>query len=513
MNADDDRRSGGDEPSLPAENREGTSGAGTRSEDPLHRIRAEREAEELRGLREQGKALLHLLHQLLRNFQLYDQDNAIFDRPLQEFLQLLRGVYTQLGEVRLLLVEGQPYLGDLRLRTDASTATTTLFLQAWLEGLGVGGWSFAPPPGVEDLRGVLADLAVLRGSTEDSTEQMRLWVTSRDAGWVAPIAPQRFREAGEELLDEDDTEQVADLFRQGIDATEQYFGMLDRTGIGPTLMARKAVNVLVDLTLLDSERALSANLLRDRENSLYTHSLHVAVMSMTLGKELGLDRELLAELGLCGLFHDAGFSQLPSDDGDELDAGFLIDLHPLTGFRLQLGQRGFHPSRLLRALVNLEHHLAVGQRGEQDWDVARRPVHPFSRIVAVADAYVTLSTNTPTRPALSPPVALQEIWDHRGTILDPLVVQALVNFLGLYPYGTLLEINDGSLAVVVRGGRDAESFDRPTILAIRGATALRKGRMYDLARAARDRLHVVRICDAGEEGLDLSGVILGAPPS
>ena len=354
---------------------------------------------------------------------------------------------------------------------------------------------------------------MFRGAQEDGLQKLRAWVVERGFDWASPLPPHRFREAGEEELDDDEGGgKIPEVFRQGLDATQQYFGMLSRAGVGPTLMARKAINVLVDMTLRDSDRAMSTNLLSDRDHSLYTHSVHVAVLSMALGKVLGVPRASLAELGLCGMFHDTGLSALPleaEDDEEGIDPQTLLAMHPLTGFRAQLGRRGFHPSRMLRAVVNLEHHLGFGQRGTEGWDVPKRPLHPFSRIVAVAEAYVTLTTDTPARPALLPPDALTEIWRHRGTAFDPLVVQALVNQLGRYPAGTLVEINDGSLAAVVRCGGDAEKFDRPTVRVVRAGQALRKGLLYDLTRVPRNRLHVVRSCEPADVGMEIGEVIVG----
>lgn len=480
--------------------------------DPIHRLREEREAEKLQELRDVGRTALHLLHQLQRNFQLYEAENAVFKRPLEEFEQALNTLYGQLGEVRLLLVEGQPYLGDLRLRADSTNAATISFLENWMNNLGIGGWSFAPPPSGNALREFFGRVALESSSGEGALERIQAWLLERGFDWVRPLPPHRFRETDEEVLDDEEGARIPDVFRQGIDATQQYFGMLGRTGIGPTLLARKAVNVLVDLTLKDGERALSTNLLADREHGLYTHSLHVAVLSMALGKALEVPRGLLAELGLCGMFHDSGLSELPmQDEGDDegIDPDTLLAMHTLTGFRAQLGRRGFHTSRLLRAVVNLEHHLAMGQRGQQDWDDPGRPLHPFSRIVAVAEAYVTLTTDTPSRPAMPAAAALDELWHQRGAMFDPLVVQALVNLLGRYPSGTLVELNDGSLAVVVRCGGDAEGFDRPTVRALRSGKALRKGLMYDLKRVPSDKLRVIRVCTPADEGFAETAVFLG----
>ncbi len=76
--------------------------------DPLLRVREERESEEIKLLREQGRAALNLLSQLVRNYQLYSADNAIFQRPLEDLHAQLCELFDRLGEVRLVVVEGQP---------------------------------------------------------------------------------------------------------------------------------------------------------------------------------------------------------------------------------------------------------------------------------------------------------------------------------------------------------------------------------------------------------------------
>ena len=199
--------------------------------DPIHRLREEREAAELQELREHGRGAIHTLHQLLRNFQLYEPDNAVFERPLREFDQSLRSLNARLGEVRLLLVEGQPYLGDLRLRSDSTSAATISFLESWMDDLGIGGWVFTPAPDSEALRTFFGQLAAFRGRQQDGLQKLRAWVEEREFDWASPLPPHRFREAGEEKLDDGvGGAKIPEIFRQGLDATQQYFGMLSRAG-------------------------------------------------------------------------------------------------------------------------------------------------------------------------------------------------------------------------------------------------------------------------------------------
>jgi hypothetical protein len=48
-----------------------------------------------------------------------------------------------------------------------------------------------------------------------------------------------------------------------------------------------------------------------------------------------------------------------------------------------------------------------------------------------------------------------------GTVNDPVLFQVFVNVMGAYPPGTLLQLDDGRVAVSVSGARDAASFAQP----------------------------------------------------
>ncbi len=479
--------------------------------DPLLKIRQERESGEIREIREQGRLLINVLYQLVRNFQIYEPSNTVFERPLEEFDRIVRDLYGRVGEAQLLLVEGQPYLGDLRIRQDSTNATLIAFLVEWLHGLGLGGWSFSPPPDLGRARSFFFEVARMRPQSDDPVAELRAWVAEHGHDWASPHPPQRFKEEGEEELEDRGATaaRAAHVFEHGVQAVRGFFGMLEKAGIGSALAARKAINSIVDMSGEGGQYALAISLLTDLDNPLFTHSMHVANLSVAIGRHLGIPRELLAELGLCGLFHDTGFGELPPDFGWARDADPEVraENHPLLGFRVQLRQRGYHEGRMLRAVVNLEHHLEIFHRGQDAWDDPRVAIHPFSRIVAVADAYDTLCSDTSSRRGMLPPEALQEIWKGRGTRFDGVVVQALANIMGRYPFGTLLELDDGSLAVVVDRPRDAGGFARPVVRVASGGQRLADGELCDLGSVAESELAIVGVLDPRDRGVDLVEVL------
>jgi len=475
--------------------------------DPLLRIREEKESEEIKQLRESGRLALNLLAQLIRNFQLYGADNAVFVKPLTDFEQVLRELFGRLGEVRLLVVEGQPYLGELRIRVDTSTTTAVTFLASWLERHGLGGWSFSPPPDSDALRAFLALVARARFKGDDPVEYARSWLLRAGFDWMEPIPPQRFREEGEEVTGPGATSpDMSHVFAHGVSAIRGFFGMLGKAGVGSVLDARKAVQSMVDMAVDERRNTLALGLMAELDDPLLTHSMHVANLAVAIGRQLEVPRALLAELGLCGLLHDTGFCDLPDDLGELPDQEFevvrIMD-HPVLGFRLQIRHRGYHSGRLLRAVVNLEHHLEYAGERRAAWDEPSRPIHPFSRVVAVADAYDTLLTDTASRKAMLPTAALREIWRGKGVRFDPVVVQALVNIMGLYPFGSVLQLSDGSLAVVVAQGASREAFSRPGVRVLAAGGRLRKHETVDLSRIPTGDLGVVDILDPNAMGIDL----------
>ena len=474
--------------------------------DPLLRIQQERESEEIRELRETGRAAMHLLAQLLRNFQLYNADNVIFERPLAEFDRVLRLLIGRLGEVRLVVVEGQPYVGDLRIRVDSASVSNVAFLDQWLRDRGLGGWCFTPPPSFDALQAFLALVARTRFGKEGRLERARTWLGQTGFTWMEPIPPQRFREEGEEYFDSAANPRATQVFEHGVSAIRGFFGMLGKTGVGPVLDARKAVQYMVDLAIEDQPNTLALGLMAELGDPLLSHSMHVANLSVAIGRTLGVPRHLLAELGLCGLLHDTGFGDLPPDMGQnsELDSELsrIMD-HSVLGFRMQIRQRGYHIGRLFRAVVNLEHHLEIAGTRQQAWDDPNRPIHPFSRIVAVAEAYDTMLTDTASRTAMLPTQAIREVWRGRGTRFDAVVVQALVNIMGLYPFGSVLQLSDGSIAVAVAQGVSPDSFDRPEVRVLRAGERLLHNETYDLSGITESSIHVQDVLDPRSMGIDL----------
>ncbi len=70
------------------------------------------------------------------------------------------------------------------------------------------------------------------------------------------------------------------------------------------------------------------------------------------------------------------------------------------------------------------------------------------RMAAIVDTYDAMTSDRPYRPALSPALALRQLYAQGGSDFDPMLVASFVKTVGVYPVGTLVLLESGHLAVV-----------------------------------------------------------------
>jgi hypothetical protein len=151
---------------------------------------------------------------------------------------------------------------------------------------------------------------------------------------------------------------------------------------------------------------------------------------------------VLQDLGTAALYHDCGYAAGgPGGSG----AAVAFERHAAVGARLLLRQKGFHEAKTRRLLAILQHHRD-----------ANDPLGAslFGRVLRVAEDYDALSRRSGQLP---PTMALAAMLKWARTRYDPVLLQLLVNELGAYPPGTLLQLPDGR---VVRSALPALHPDR-----------------------------------------------------
>lgn len=97
--------------------------------------------------------------------------------------------------------------------------------------------------------------------------------------------------------------------------------------------------------------------------------------------------------------------------------------------------------------VVLEHHERFDGSG-YPYRMAGDDISSAGRMAAIVDTYDAMTSDRPYRRALSPSAALRQMYQKGGALFDPELVAAFVRTIGVYPVGTLVQLESGHLAVV-----------------------------------------------------------------
>lgn len=222
-------------------------------------------------------------------------------------------------------------------------------------------------------------------------------------------------------------------------------GAIDRVGLGLLTGGLFEANRRLIRRLKTSYAALRNDLayvagvltaaVESRDPYTEGHMQRVSLYSVRIARRLGLKDDEIEDVRLSALLHDIGKLGVPDS--------ILFKPEPLRGEDLEkmrahsaIGARIAEKAGVLRSAVPVI--LAHQERFDGSTD-GPYPGYPQglkgeeiplpSRIIAVADAYDTMTTNRPYRKALGRERAVAVLRDERGRQFDPVVVDAFLSDL------------------------------------------------------------------------------------
>ncbi len=200
---------------------------------------------------------------------------------------------------------------------------------------------------------------------------------------------------------------------------------------------------------MDDNLLLKMHQLQSYDDNTYKHCLRVAMMSVTIGKQLGLTKEKLRDLAQAALLHDIGKRMLPIEiirkPGKLTDAEFAeIKKHPSLGYRLLKEHGGYSQDVMNAVLMHQEKYDGTGY----PLHFKGNKISYLARIITVADVYDALTSNRPYRQPWSVAEAEEFMMGGSYTHFDYDIIIAFLAAFAPYPVGTMVKLSDGRQAIV-----------------------------------------------------------------
>ncbi len=219
----------------------------------------------------------------------------------------------------------------------------------------------------------------------------------------------------------------------------------------------EAVEDVGGMLTRNRDAVMALTLIKNFDEYTYTHSVNVCVIALAIADALGLSGPEKTEIGVAGLLHDVGKTQLALDlirkPGKLTPAEFAeIRKHPEEGFVLLGKMSHIRPDS---AYMVREHHMRYDRQGYPTLG-PEYAIHPRSQIIAVADCYDALTTMRSYQAARAPLEALEIMENIAGQSIDGNLLAVLKNVMGAYPIGTLVRLSSMEVGVVTAVGPHGE---------------------------------------------------------
>jgi putative nucleotidyltransferase with HDIG domain len=209
------------------------------------------------------------------------------------------------------------------------------------------------------------------------------------------------------------------------------------------------------------------------------HALNVTVIALLMGRAFGLPRAELEDLGVGALLHDIG--KLEPERGRHRDGPLgsaeqrLDEDHVARGVAMA-GRMGLTGGATL--VVAQHHEHADGSGFPLRLNIDR--MSPGARIVALVNRYDNLCN--PPRPseARTPHESLSLLFAQGKTKFDTAVLGAFIKMMGVYPPGSVVQLTDDRMALVV--GMNSSRPLRPQVLIHQPGVSRDEALIVDLER-------------------------------
>jgi HD-GYP domain-containing protein (c-di-GMP phosphodiesterase class II) len=242
-----------------------------------------------------------------------------------------------------------------------------------------------------------------------------------------------------------------------VQAKEVVANMLTRLQRGHGLeveQLQSVVDAMVESVLRNRDAMSWLARMKHKDDYLYRHSLASSIWALAFGRHLGLDKNTLKALGMGAMLLDVGKTKLPTEllqrtGKPTLEEWKLIRAHVTHSLDFIKSIPQLDPQVITMVAT---HHERFDGKGYPD-RLQGEAIPLIGRIAAIVDCYDAMTSERKYAKAKSPYDAVRELKKLSGTSFQAELVEFFIQAVGVFPTGTLVELNTGEVGVVISQNR------------------------------------------------------------
>jgi putative nucleotidyltransferase with HDIG domain len=307
------------------------------------------------------------------------------------------------------------------------------------------------------------------------------------------------------------------LARKIYDHTRSYIDKtLTAVGEGSrevdTEQAKSLVNEMIDNILVKPHAMAWLTHLKNRDEYTLTHSINVCILALTFGRHMQLPREQLEILGLGALLHDIGKLRVPPEilnkpDRLTREEFEIMKKHPVEGYNILREDLLMSPEILD---IVLHHHERISGQGYPE-GMLGDSISRLTKMTSIVDVFDAITSDRCYHDGLSPYIALQNIYRWTDNAFDKILVEGFMGCMGLYPVGSVVELNQGQIAIVIATTPKTKLRPMLLLLTDKEKHLLKTRQILNLSlqdwEKTTGRLEIKNVIDPKTLGIDIKSIL------
>jgi hypothetical protein len=417
-------------------------------------------------------AFLKSIFQFFRQTEIHDPTNAVFDVVLQEVIRPMEIMMKMPGQpgIRINFRGEMFFVNGVRMRPKSRSFYIYRYLLRFLKRRRLGGLHILSIPSPENLKAFLWCIAKIQDEVEPHREVLQYLklqgITDFDLEPLKGGLDKKTEGDGElgdiELI-------VASLYQRLQKFVEICFDNRERAGSFSLKPVQESLNDLILLAEEDIVQMLRLVSVKRYDRPLPYRAVNACFVMMAWARSLRLPPGVVVELAGAALAHP--FALLSgSNSSQEQILKAIEDLKNTW----QLSD--------LQRLVTLEWTKPYGKGGVYEIEGVKCYQHFFSRMVRIVALFEDMTTYQEGRRVYLPDEALAELLKDPESC-DPTLMKLFINWIGVYPVGSLVVLQSGEVAQIFAGASDPTRFQRPIVSVLKTASGklLDRPQLLDLS--------------------------------
>ena len=251
--------------------------------------------------------------------------------------------------------------------------------------------------------------------------------------------------------------------------------------------AKESVVQITDSVVRNPDAIALLTRMQQQVAETLDRALGISVNMTIFGRFLQLPRDSLEVLGLLGLLQDVGKLKLPKElvERGPINAEEIVLYRTHVTHSVEiLGSTPGVPAEL-PGLASLHHERYDGSgypRGLRGAGIALPGL-----IAGIVDTFDTLTAPPPLGERMTPANALSVIYKGRGTQFHPALVEQFIQCLGIFPVGSVVELNSGEIGIVIAQNEVRRLQPRVMVVQDAAHNPIRPYKILDLMKEPKAR--------------------------